>query len=115
VLPEGTPGAKEAYTSFHVRERRDGYAVVEARPRTGRTHQIRVHVAALKHPVLADRIYGRSDRWPVHAWALDLPHPEGGRLRFQAAIPTDLSGLITAGLEPLPFSSEGVQHAFGKP
>lgn len=117
VLPEGTRDAKEAYTSFHVRLRYDGYAVVEARPRTGRTHQIRVHLTALRHPLLADRVYGRSDRWPLgaaagvglhrhalHAWALDIPHPSGGRLRMQAPIPADLAPLIHDPLQPLPFS-----------
>lgn len=116
VLPEGTGDAREAYTAFVVRERRSGYAVVEARPRTGRTHQIRVHATALGHPILADATYGRSSRWPLHAapeetavirrqalhaWALDVPHPDGGRLRLDAPIPADLAPWVAPGLTPL--------------
>ena len=115
VLPDGADGAKEAYTSVVVRHRADGYAVVEARPRTGRTHQIRVHLAALGHPALADATYGRSDRWPLnakdgdvralrrhalHAWSLDIPHPAGGRLRLHAPIPADLAAWVPVGLAP---------------
>lgn len=117
VLAEGSGGAKEAYTSFVVRHRGDGYVAVEARPRTGRTHQIRVHLAALGHPVLADPTYGRSDRWPLHAadgdpralrrhglhaWALRIPHPAGGELTLRAPIPEDLRPWLPASMaEPV--------------
>ncbi len=112
-----TEGAKEAYTSFVVLERKDGYSALEARPRTGRTHQIRVHLADLGHPVLADGIYGRAAQWPLnakpndpsalrrhalHAWTLDIPHPAGGRLAMQAPIPADLAAWITPGIAPRP-------------
>lgn len=116
VLPDGSDGAKEAYTSVVVLERRSGYSVVEARPKTGRTHQIRVHLAALGHAVLADPTYGRASTWPLvpvdgqpairrhalHAWTLDVPHPDGGRLRLQAPVPADLAPWVTAGLSPRP-------------
>jgi 23S rRNA pseudouridine1911/1915/1917 synthase len=109
VFQAGTIGAKEAYTSVVVRRRCDGYAIVEARPRTGRTHQIRVHLAALGHPVLSDAVYGRSAVWPpnakagdpgaldrqaLHAWHLEIPGCAGGRLRFEAPIPADLAPFI---------------------
>lgn len=116
VLPDGAEGAKEAYTSVVVLERRDGYSVVEARPKTGRTHQVRVHLAALGHAVLADATYGRAATWPLnpldgrpvirrqalHAWTLDVPHPDGGRLRLQAPVPADLQPWVAAGLAPRP-------------
>jgi 23S rRNA pseudouridine1911/1915/1917 synthase len=116
VLPDGADGAKEAYTSVVVLERRNGYSVVEARPKTGRTHQVRVHLAALGHAVLADPTYGRSATWPLkpvdgqplirrhalHAWTLDVPHPAGGRLKLQAPVPADLAPWVTAGLSPRP-------------
>lgn len=116
VLPDGADGAKEAYTSVVVLDRRNGYSVVEARPKTGRTHQVRVHLAALGHPVLADATYGRATSWPLnpvegqpvlrrqalHAWTLDVPHPDGGRLKLQAPVPADFTPWVTAGLSPRP-------------
>lgn len=121
IFPADSEGAKEAYTSVMVRQRCVGYAVVEARPRTGRTHQVRVHLAALGHAVLADRVYSRSDRWPLgapdadptalrrqglHAWALDLPHPAGGRLQISAPPPPDLARWLAKPLEPTPFAAK---------
>jgi 23S rRNA pseudouridine1911/1915/1917 synthase len=117
VFPAGTTGAKESYTSFLVLQRHDGYAAVEARPRTGRTHQIRVHLAALGHAVLADATYGRFAQWPIHAkpeqpalrrqalhaWTLDIPHPEGGRRQFSAPIPADMAKLLKPGIAPRPW------------
>ena len=116
VIGEGD--AKEAYTSFVVHERRAGYAVVEARPRTGRTHQIRVHLADRGHPILADPTYGRSRTWPLnppadpqapylrrhalHAWTLDLPLPDGTTLHLAAPIPADLAAWVSVDLVPKP-------------
>ncbi|MCS6970013.1 MAG: RluA family pseudouridine synthase [Planctomycetota bacterium] len=111
----GEGEAREAETLFLVRARGDGYSVVEARPRTGRTHQIRVHLAHLGHPVLADPLYGRSRTWPpgladgapglrrhaLHAWRLVVPHPRGGELVCTAPLPADLQPWVPAGLEPL--------------
>jgi 23S rRNA pseudouridine1911/1915/1917 synthase len=116
VLPDGADGAKEAYTSVVVLERRNGYSVVEARPKTGRTHQVRVHLAALGHAVLADATYGRAATWPLkpvdgqpairrqalHAWTLEVPHPDGGHLKLQAPIPADLRPWISPGMAPRP-------------
>ncbi len=104
VLPAGSGDAREAETIILIGERRAGYCVAECRPRTGRTHQIRVHAAHAGHPVLADPLYGRSATWPLspgadgpvlrrhalHAWELELPHPAGGRLTLRAPIPDDL-------------------------
>jgi 23S rRNA pseudouridine1911/1915/1917 synthase len=117
VRPLGEGDAKEASTTFLVHKRCDGYSVVEARPHTGRTHQIRVHLAALGHPILADVVYGRSRTWPLqpvagkpllkrhalHAWTLEIPHPDDGRmLTFSAPIPADLAPWIPAGIAPKP-------------
>ncbi len=115
VLPDDAPDAKAAYTSVVIRHRASGYSVAEARPKTGRTHQVRVHLAALGHPVLADGVYGRSDRWPVgaaddapgvlrrhalHAWALRLPRPDGTHLELEAPVPADLAPLVPPRLAP---------------
>lgn len=116
VRREGEGDAREAHTTAMVLRRRDGYSVVEARPRTGRTHQIRVHLAHAGHAVLADPLYGRSDRWPLnardgdpairrhalHAWTLELPHPAGGTLRLAAPIPADLAPWLGGPVQPGP-------------
>lgn len=112
VLSDGAPGAKDAHTGFVVREWHEGYTALECRLHTGRTHQIRVHLADLGHAVLADATYGRSDRWPLrgpillqrhalHAWVLTLPRGNGSELRIEAPIPDDLAGLVMDGLRPL--------------
>lgn len=69
--------------------------LVQAEPRTGRTHQIRVHLTHLGSPILGDTVYGRSSeaigRHALHAWKLDVPHPRTGEtLKLEAAPPDDL-------------------------
>ena len=84
---------------------------VEVRIHTGRTHQIRVHAAQQGHAVLADALYGRSDRWPLqgtavlqrqglHAWCLQMTHSSGKPLRFEAPIPDDIAALIDGEIKP---------------
>lgn len=114
VVPDETPHAQAAETHLLVRAKGDGYSVVEARPLTGRTHQIRVHLADRGHACLADALYSRSSQWPVsgegpqvlrrhalHAWRLELPHPDGRTLTVEAPIPADLAPWVPAGLQPL--------------
>ena len=95
-----TATGKEAATEIHVRERLPRASLVEARPRTGRTHQIRVHLAAIGHPVLGDRAYGGGgddarrlglDRPFLHSWRLSFDHPvTGGRIDLEDPLPRDL-------------------------
>ncbi len=58
VVPAGTPGAQAAETSWEVLDRRHGRTWVRLRPRTGRRHQLRLHMAALGHPIVGDLLYG---------------------------------------------------------
>jgi len=86
---------REAITRYRVREELDGYALLEVEPVTGRTHQIRVHLAAINHPVFGDPVYGqRSDilgRQFLHAWKLGFGMPLGGReVEFESPLPPDL-------------------------
>jgi 23S rRNA pseudouridine1911/1915/1917 synthase len=95
-------GGDYAHTEFRTLEEVDGFALVEARPHTGRRHQIRVHLGESGAPILGDETYGgpqtacgRSVPRPMlHAWRLTLPHPvEEGELRLEADVPDDLAEL----------------------
>jgi 23S rRNA pseudouridine1911/1915/1917 synthase len=66
---------------------------------TGRTHQIRVHLAASGWPITGDRVYGSRDdeieRQALHAWRVSLPHPRtGATLSIEAPMPADMAGLV---------------------
>jgi 23S rRNA pseudouridine1911/1915/1917 synthase len=97
-------GGRAAATSFEVRRRFGRATLVEARPRTGRTHQIRVHLSAVGHPVLGDRRYGGGGedarslglaRPFLHAWRIAFDHPmTGERLDLEDPLPADLEGAL---------------------
>jgi 23S rRNA pseudouridine1911/1915/1917 synthase len=91
---------RAAETEFEVRQRLPRATLVEAAPRTGRTHQIRVHLAAIGHPVLGDSRYGGGGddakrlgltRPFLHAWRLGFDHPlTGQRVQLEEPLPEDL-------------------------
>lgn len=94
-------------TRYEVLERFDGFSWVSLRLHTGRTHQIRVHMAHLGCPVLGDALYGRrktrtaagieAERPMLHAWRLGFRHPSsGGELRFEAPVPGDIMRVLEA-------------------
>ena len=90
-----TDSPREAVTHFEVRELLPGHALLEVRLETGRTHQIRVHLAAIDLPVVGDPVYGVSDpalrRQFLHAAGLAFPHPiTGERLDLASPLPADL-------------------------
>lgn len=88
---------REAITVFRLLENLgDNYAYVEIEPRTGRTHQIRVHAKAFNHPVIGDSLYnskdkngGMIDRQALHAYQLTIKLPSGENKVFQASLPWD--------------------------
>jgi 23S rRNA pseudouridine1911/1915/1917 synthase len=107
---------REARTGYEVREVLDGarFALLDCTLETGRTHQIRVHLASIGHPVVGDASYGgaRPDagvpRPFLHAAALALRHPVSGEaLRFEEALPEDLETALGRLRRP------GVQDAVG--
>ena len=97
---------KPAITRLRVLERLGGYTLIEARPETGRTHQIRAHLAALGFPIIGDSLYGGQaispsyaspwiERMALHAYSLEFQHPVSGvSLSFQAPYPDDYVGVL---------------------
>ncbi len=94
-----TDRGRPAVTHYRVLERFADATLVECRLETGRTHQIRVHLAHLGHPLLGDPVYGRArgglGRQALHAARLEFTHPHTGtRLVCAAPLPADLTDLL---------------------
>ncbi len=106
---------KDAVTHYRLRERFRAHTALECRLETGRTHQIRVHMAHLKHPIIGDPLYGGSLRLPkgasdaliavlrgfkrqaLHAEVLEFAHPVTGEpVRCEAPLPADMQQLLQA-------------------
>jgi RluA family pseudouridine synthase len=111
-------GGKEARTRVRVEERFRGYTLLRCAPETGRTHQIRVHLASEGYPLAIDRLYGRQDafylsavkagyrkkpgrperplmdRLSLHAARVRFPHPDGGTVDVTASLPGDFERLL---------------------
>ena len=91
---------QRAVSHYEVLSKRDGLSFVKLRPETGRTHQLRVHMAHIGCPLAGDWLYGTEDpdlipRPALHAYALALTHPvTGTHLYFTAPIPADMEKLI---------------------
>jgi 23S rRNA pseudouridine1911/1915/1917 synthase len=91
--------AREAQTSYRTLATYDGQTLVEATLHTGRTHQIRVHFASMKHPLVGDVLYGKASplvpRQFLHAQRLAFKHPVDGReMSFEAPLPEDLESAL---------------------
>src|SRR3990172_8875591 len=100
-----TTRPKDAVTEYRVMERFTAAPHLEIRPLTGRTHQIRVHLASIKHPVLGDAVYGgrkvarlgemEIPRQMLHARTLGFLHPETGQpMEFSAPMPPDMAAVL---------------------
>ena len=95
-------GGRPAITDFTVMERMRRFTRLEVRLLSGRTHQIRVHMASISHPIAGDPVYGRradivSPRPALHAQRLSFVHPASGeRCDFESALPEDLVGALAA-------------------
>ena len=105
-------GGREAITHYTVQKRIDSkygkFTLLEVRIDTGRTHQIRVHLASLRHPVVGDTLYGAPREMTaknedaialprnfLHAAALQLQHPRSGEaLSFARSLPVELQGFL---------------------
>ncbi len=111
-------GSREAVTEYKILEEFEGYAFAEISPRTGRTHQIRVHMAKIRTPVACDQLYGREkriyrselagkprepqeapliERQALHARSIRFGHPvTGEEMRFEVDMPPDMTRLLAA-------------------
>lgn len=117
VCPEGGE-AREAITYYEVVERFDGFTLVKLHPKTGRTHQLRVHLLSIGYPIIADKLYtSHADlkladvareykgteqgervliaRQALHAWRLEVRHPvSGDTMAFESPLPVDLNSTL---------------------
>lgn len=89
---------KYAVTSWNIKTTYTHYSLLQVRIETGRTHQIRVHLAHIRHPVAGDRVYGPGrnnlpfQRQMLHSWKLTLDHPESGKpMTFEAPLTSDFT------------------------
>jgi len=101
------PDGRKALSSYRVLEQLSGFSLLEVRIMTGRTHQIRVHLSAIGHPVVGDNVYsearykefankyGPPGRYFLHAAALQFTHPKSGALlKFESPLPNELTSLL---------------------
>ena len=108
VVPKDDPDGMRAITLVKVRERLPGFSLLEVTIKTGRTHQIRVHLASQGHPIAGDEKYGDFERNKalhkqglkrmfLHAWRLQFNHPgTGERVELLAPLPPDLQAFTAA-------------------
>lgn len=96
---------KDAVTDYKVVKRLDGYTLLEVSPRTGRTHQIRVHLAAIGHPIVGDAVYGgkkekksllSASRQFLHAHSIEFDIAPGHRASFVSELPEDLTEVLNS-------------------
>ena len=103
---------RPAETAYKVEASSDSVSVVQLRPKTGRTHQLRVHLAAVSHPIVGDRVYGsvraerllppplrHFERQALHAKVIKFSHPYSGEtVTVRAPYPDDFAGLVDRAL-----------------
>lgn len=120
VVGADAPGAQASVSLYRTLAAGDQAALVELSPRTGRMHQLRVHMAHIGRPLAGDVRYGgaltlgdrAAPRLMLHAAALDLPHPEGGRITVKAPVPADFADLARAAGLDHPLLGEA-EHSTG--
>lgn len=89
---------REAITEYRVEDYNDKLAFVELKPKTGRTHQLRIHLAHIGTPILGDPVYNpkspKADRMYLHAAALEITIPGGQRMTFTANLPENFRDVL---------------------
>jgi 23S rRNA pseudouridine1911/1915/1917 synthase len=95
-----TRNGRYSLSNFKVIKRLDGFTYVEVYPKTGRTHQIRVHLAHIGHPIVGDDLYGRgarklAGRPLLHAHRISFTHPVlGEKVVVEAPVPEDMEAFV---------------------
>ncbi len=102
IRPDGSPALSE----YQILQSENGLSLVRLIPHTGRTHQLRVHMASIGHPLLGDWLYGkrddRIDRPALHAYHLAFCHPlNGKKLSFPCPLPSDMATIFAYKEEPI--------------
>ena len=87
---------KVAITDYKVLKTNKNYALIELMPKTGRTHQLRVHLNYINCPILGDKVYGakKADRMYLHAEKLEITIPNKGRMTFEAKLPKEFKDIF---------------------
>lgn len=100
--PKAKGRLREALTRYEVAGETEGFALLTLSPETGRTHQIRVHLKAIHHPIVGDSLYAPNrasalgiSRLGLHAYRIDIPLPSGTRALITAPIPDDLAPALS--------------------
>ena len=90
------PEGKQCSSEYQVKQYNEQYALVELTPATGRTHQLRVHLQYIKHPIVGDDLYGDApaDRLYLHAHSLEITIPGGERKTFISPLPESFIKLV---------------------
>jgi len=88
---------KHATTEYWVRQQNEAYSLVELHPLTGRTHQLRVHLREIGHPIIGDILYSSqpAERLYLHAARLEIVLPSGKRMVFDAPVPKEFHNKVT--------------------
>lgn len=90
------PNGKKATTTYRVLKTSKHYSLVELKPLTGRTHQLRVHLSKVGHPIVGDLLYGgeEADRMYLHALSLELTVPNTSRAIFESMLPDEFENKL---------------------
>lgn len=91
-----SPSGKPSITFYKVTKSNDKYSLLELKPITGRTHQLRVHLKYLGHPILGDKVYGsqKAPRLFLHATSLEITLPGGERKTFTSPLPKEFENVL---------------------
>lgn len=101
ALKDATGEMREALTGWRVLKRAGDFTLVEARPKTGRTHQIRVHMKAINHPIVGDELYGPGrptpkglERPALHSYSIKFKSVDGKEISVTAPYPDDFAQIV---------------------